>query len=69
MRTGMQSCNDFVLLNVIQLFEKDFDVRVRIKAEIDTLPTKGTHKKNMSALHYSRCVYFPSSVTEERNFR
>lgn len=41
----MQSCNDFVLLNVIQLFEKDFDVRVRIKAQIDTLPTKGTHKE------------------------
>lgn len=47
----MQSCNDMMLLkfNVIQLFEKAFDGRVCIIAEIDTLPTKGTHE-NMSAL-------------------
>lgn len=45
----MQSCNDMMLLNVIQLFEKAFDDRVCIIAEIDTLPTKGTHE-NMSAL-------------------
>lgn len=45
----MQSCNDLMLLNVIQLFEKAFDGRVCIIAEIDTLPTKGTHE-TMSAL-------------------
>lgn len=59
----MQSCNDFMLLNAIQLFEKYFDGHVCIIAEIDTLPAKGTHE------NYSRCVYFPSSVTKERNFR
>lgn len=59
----MQSWNEFMLLNAIQLFEKYFDGHVCIIAEIDTLPTKGTHE------NYSRCVYFPSSVTKERNFR
>lgn len=49
MSTWMQSCNDMMLLNVIQLFEKAFDGRVCIIAEIDTLPTKGTHE-TMSAL-------------------
>lgn len=55
----MQSCNDFMLLNVNQLFEQAFNVRVCIIAEIDTLPTKGTHE------NYSRCVYFPSSLQKK----
>lgn len=55
----MQSCNDMMLLNVIQLFEKAFNGRVCIIAEIDKLPTKGTHE------NYSRCVYFPSSLQKK----